>query len=45
MAGERDRRSESRRMTPFLLKPITYATNIKPFEEPPKEKPAQAVRA
>ena len=32
MAGECGRRSESRCVTPFLLKPITYATNIKPFE-------------
>lgn len=45
MAGECGRCSESRCVTSFLLKPITYATNIKPFELPPKEKPAQAVRA
>ena len=39
------KRSESRCMTPFLLKRITYATNLKTFVQLPKEKPAQAVRA
>lgn len=41
MAGESGRRSESRCMTPFLLKPITCAMNLKLFEYSPKERPAR----
>ena len=41
MARECGRRPESLFMTPCFLNPITCATNIKPFEYPPKEKPAQ----
>lgn len=41
MARESGRRSESRCMTPFLLKPIICATSLKPFVHLPKEKPAR----
>lgn len=41
MAGECGRRSESRCMTLFLLKPTTTAMNFKLFEQSPKEKPSQ----
>lgn len=45
MAGEGDRRSESRCMAPFPLNPITCAMNLKPFVRLLKGKPAQPVRA
>ena len=45
MAGECDRRSENRCVTPFLLNPITWSTNLKPFVRLPKEKPTRIARA
>ena len=41
MAGECGGRSESRCMTPFLLKPITCAKNLKPFVQLPNVRPMQ----
>lgn len=41
MAGECVGRSESRCVTPCLLKPTTRAKNLKLFEQSPKEKPMQ----
>lgn len=41
MVGECGIHSESRFMTPFILKPTTTAMNLKLFEQSPKEKPAR----
>ena len=45
IAGEGGRRSESRRMAPFLLKSTTCAMNLKLFENRQKKGPRGVARA